>query len=172
MLYQIEHFIKMRKTHGKTNTPEYRAWKDMKRRCLCPSFKSYPYYGGRGITIHERYLSFENFYADLGPRPEGFSLDRINNNKNYEPGNLRWVNHNEQMLNRRGWGKLAKGVVLQNGRYIAKFRNTHIGIFDTEQEASEAYKNVALLRVIPKKMTTTERARFASQKRWKKSHLA
>ena len=82
---------------------EYRAWKNMKSRCLDPNSKRYCDYGGRGITICERWLhSFENFLADVrrAPGPE-YSIDRINNDGNYEPGNVRWATRKQQRQNRR-----------------------------------------------------------------------
>jgi len=88
-------------SHGMFGTATYRAWNDMKKRCLNKTNKSYKYYGGRGITICERWLTFENFLADMGVRPAGLSLDRIDNNGNYEPGNCRWTTHQQQMVNRR-----------------------------------------------------------------------
>lgn len=82
---------------------EYTAWKSMKVRCLYPSAGNYAYYGGRGIKVCARWLaSFADFLADVGPRPGvGYSLDRINVNGNYEPGNCRWATHKEQAHNRR-----------------------------------------------------------------------
>lgn len=83
-------------------TPEYGAWADMKTRCLNPRHKWFKEYGGRGITVCERWLAFDGFIADMGKRPgKGYSLDRINNDGNYEPGNCRWATAREQMLNRR-----------------------------------------------------------------------
>jgi hypothetical protein len=70
----------------------YRSYHHMKYRCLNPNATGYQYWGGRGITICERWLeSFDNFYADLGERPKGYELDRINPNGNYEPNNCQWI---------------------------------------------------------------------------------
>lgn len=81
--------------------PEYRAWQHMLRRCTDTENPSYPAYGGRGIRVCERWRSFENFLSDMGPRPAGCSLDRINNDGNYEPSNCRWATIEVQMNNTR-----------------------------------------------------------------------
>ena len=79
----------------------YRAWSAMRRRCFNAATKDYPLYGGRGITVCERWKTFENFLEDMGVRPEGKTLDRINNDGNYEPGNCRWATWSEQRVNQR-----------------------------------------------------------------------
>ena len=79
---------------------EYKSWISMKSRCNGPNSTNYKYYGGRGITVCERWDSFNNFLADLGPRPEGMTLDRIDSNGNYEPGNCRWATVTNQNQNR------------------------------------------------------------------------
>jgi hypothetical protein len=79
------------------NTPEYISYRNAKARCRD---LHNPYHGGRGIKF--LFVSFEQFYAELGPRPEGKTLDRINNDGNYEPGNVRWATKSEQAKNRRG----------------------------------------------------------------------
>jgi hypothetical protein len=77
--------------HGMTGSPEYISWQHMKQRCFNPKNHAYENYGGRGITVYEDGRSnFTAFFADAGPRPPGCSLDRINPNGNYEPGNIRW----------------------------------------------------------------------------------
>jgi hypothetical protein len=87
--------------HGKSQASEYRTWGAMKKRCLDPNSVDYPAYGGRGIKIHPSWMTPENFFRDMGPRPQGCSLDRINNDGNYEPGNCRWATPTEQSRNRR-----------------------------------------------------------------------
>jgi hypothetical protein len=87
--------------HGLANTPVHRVWIGMRSRCNNPKAREYVNYGGRGIKVCERWDSFENFVADMGVRPEGYSIDRINNDGNYEPSNCRWATTTQQLNNRR-----------------------------------------------------------------------
>lgn len=82
-------------------SPTYRSWQGLKRRCESPNDPAYRDYGGRGIKVCERWASFENFLADMGERPQGTTLDRVDVNGNYEPANCRWATHRQQSRNRR-----------------------------------------------------------------------
>lgn len=84
-----------------TEIPTWRSWSSMRRRCLRPGSDQYPNYGGRGIRICERWDSYSNFLADMGERPPGTSLDRIDVNGHYEPGNCRWATQVQQNNNKR-----------------------------------------------------------------------
>jgi hypothetical protein len=87
--------------HGKCGTPIYKTWQNMIARCQNPLHPIYDNYGGRGITVCERWKTFVNFFADMGERPDSKSLDRIDNEKGYFPDNCRWATKQEQDLNRR-----------------------------------------------------------------------
>jgi hypothetical protein len=100
--YHKEVVTQLKYKHGGKGTPEYMAWKNMKSRCLNPNNNRFKDWGGRGVTIHESWVNdFDAFLKDLGPKPVGSSLDRINNNLGYQPGNCEWRTMAQQNNNRR-----------------------------------------------------------------------
>lgn len=89
------------RTHGMSKSSEHGIWKQMLQRCFNPRCKNYANYGARGITVCERWKTFENFYADMGSKPDGLTLERMNNAGNYEPSNCRWATYTDQLNNNR-----------------------------------------------------------------------
>jgi len=144
--------------HGKANTREYMIWGQMKQRCYNKNHKNYHNYGGRGITICERWvMSFDNFYKDMGNKPEGLSLDRINVNENYEKSNCRWANQSTQCLNRRDYANTSskyRGVYFRKSKcdWVSTIKVNgkikYIGLFKTEIDAAKAF-NAAVIKYRP-----------------------
>lgn len=104
--------------HGMRGTPEYLAWAGMIQRCTNPNNSKWEHYGGRGIKVCERWYDFVNFYADMGSRPGGLTLDRINNEGNYEPENCRWATVGEQNANRRQLSVRVPQRDSETGRFL------------------------------------------------------
>lgn len=98
--------------HGMRYSREYSAWQAMKRRCLSRTNKDFRRWGGTGVTVCKEWAdSFEAFFMDVGPRPSGTSIDRIDNTRGYEPGNVRWATARQQAENRRNsWVVEANGI--------------------------------------------------------------
>lgn len=104
--FNREQLLKSHITHGQSKSKMFSVWHDIKKRCLNPNIKTYKYYGGRGIKMYSEWINdYMAFYNYVSTLPHfgvpGLSIDRINNDGNYEPGNLRWATAKEQMNNRR-----------------------------------------------------------------------
>lgn len=141
-------------THGMSGTPLYSSWLRMLQRCEDKNCSDYQYYGARGITVCERWHSFELFYADVGERPEGMTLERINNNDGYGPDNFRWATRLEQMQNTRS----TRQVEYEGRKWSISELARHCGIkprtlnarinklgYTVEQAVSKAVKPGAML---------------------------
>jgi hypothetical protein len=117
------------RTHGMHGTPEYSSWQAMKNRCLDPNNKDFPRWGARGVTVCDEWASsFESFFAHIGPRPNGTTLDRIDNLRGYEPGNVRWATPQQQQINRStNWIVTIDGLTFESQKEAAD----HFGVSET-----------------------------------------
>lgn len=110
--------------HGQSNTPTYRAWINMVRRCINPNVAHFDRYGGRGIRVCRRWRKFENFLEDMGLCPDGLSIERLNNNGHYNLANCCWASAKDQARNRRN----TKFVLLHGERMPLTMAAERLGI--------------------------------------------
>lgn len=136
-----------RRTHGMTRTPTYSTWCAMHTRCNNQNSQDYKHYGGRGITICSEWLKFENFLNDMGKKPMGLTIERINNDLGYFKANCRWASRTIQSRNQRVFKTNKTGITgvqwhKQCQKYQAAIRvkrkGIYLGLFNTIEEATEA----------------------------------
>lgn len=146
--------------HGLRYTKEYRIWQGVKKRCFNKKLKRYKDWGGRGITMHEpwindvvKFVDYIKSLPDYGV--ENYTLDRINNDGNYEPGNLRWTNILTQNNNRRKKSTNKSGytgIFYYKGKYQSRINNILIDTFYTKKEALEARNKYIVENNLPHKI--------------------
>lgn len=151
--------------HGMTDTSTYKPWTDMKRRCDDPKRKQFKDYGGRGISYDDSWEYFSSFFSDMGIKPEGFELDRIDNNGNYNKANCRYVElivnaqNKDHSVFLRGTYKHSR----DNGVFVSQIKVNgkmyYLGSFMSEESAHEAY------RIMFKEWYGFETCRYKEKKR-------
>lgn len=134
-----------------SHTKIYGIWYGMKSRCENQNHSSYTNYGGRGIKVCERWNDFWNFYEDMGERPQGMWLERIDNNGNYDPSNCKWATVSEQRFNTRLQKNNISGVrgvgwYAPRNKWRARLCRKTLGYFDSLQEATDAYQKAYHVR--------------------------
>ena len=139
------------KKHGMFDTKIYKIWNSMIQRCTNANNKKYNIYGGRGITVCDRWLnSFESFYTDMGDKPEGMSLDRRDNSKGYSKSNCRWANASEQAINSRPRHNKTgvRGVSIKRNKFHVtikvNYKNISLGSYFTIEEATKVRRAAEL----------------------------
>lgn len=118
------------KKHGLSVSewPTYSTWMSMRQRCNNPNCNEYKHYGARGIKICKRWDRFENFFSDMGRKPDGMSIERKDNNRNYTPSNCKWANHKEQMNNTRSTRMITIGGITKPQTQWAEFYGIRAGL--------------------------------------------
>ncbi len=130
-------------SHGGRRRPEYKVWEAMKHRCQNPANKKFADYGGRGIVVCDRWQGFASFFEDMGPRPTPrHSIDRVDNNRGYEPSNCRWATASEQRANRRPVDYAATSVKGAD-HHMAKLTDADVVAIRREHASGTGYAALA-----------------------------
>lgn len=134
----------MSNKHGHYGTAVYYTWAALIQRCRNPKNPCYKDYGGRSITVCHQWGKFENFLSDMGEKPLGTDLDRIDNDRGYNRENCRWTSRSVNLRNRRGYSKTGfKGVRMNRSRFVAEIKHAgktlYLGSFATGELAHGAY---------------------------------
>jgi hypothetical protein len=155
-----------RPTHGLRYSRTYQSWCAMKSRCSNPNNKNFKHYGGRGISVYEQWrVSFTSFLADMGECPPNLTLERKDNDGNYEPNNCIWATRSAQAINQRhaNRSKWGCGVYKQGSHWRAAIRrngtNHYLGWFSNPEAARET---VAAAELLHGKFSVTERPKLVS----------
>ena len=158
--------VNLRITHGLRTNKFYQTWYNMVHRCVSPKNKDYKDYGARGITVCEEWLDVANFVAwaeETHPHTEGYTLDRIDNDKGYSPENCTWSDKTTQCINQRVRKDNKSGVVgvdfkPKENKYVARItvlgNKVYIGTFLTKEEAILARDNYIIENKLPYKLST------------------
>ena len=159
-------FIPSRTRHGECGTPTWHSWQSMVTRCTNPNASDYPRYGGRGITICQEWYQYESFKQDMGPRPEGHTLDRIDNNGNYTPANCRWATSTQQARNTRS-------TVIIEHKGVSKCTAEWAEDLDMPVAtlAARLSKGWSIEKALETPVDTTKRNKFALSERGGRSHV-
>lgn len=123
--------------------PNYSIWQGMLSRCRNPNYPQFKDYGGRGIRVCERWKTYSAFAEDMGERPPGMTLDRIDNDGNYEPGNCRWATRKEQQRNQRANSR----VEIEGKTYLAVELAEQIGV-ETKTIVARAARGLSMAQVM------------------------
>jgi len=121
---------------GMTRSPTWNSWMGMKARCDRKNATGYKHYGGRGISYCKRWKLFKNFVEDMGIKPEGKTLERINNSKNYSPSNCSWATMSEQNRNKRGYSNTGEKYITWLGVYY------EVKYFKKNMKTATTFKNI------------------------------
>jgi len=153
----------IKETHGASHTREYKSYVSMRNRCLNKNADHYESYGGRGIKIDERWSTFSNFLADMGPRPKGMSLERKDVNGDYTPDNCVWATQKVQGANQRirrtntsGFTGVAKADNRWRAQITVNYKIITLGRFDTPEEASAWRDAYIIANDLPHKLNFME----------------